>query len=158
MADEQEARLASWVREHCDCCWTRATEEGGCKLVLPRRGRSISLSGTLYQKNHGHPGPLGDHMIFWSSGADERVAAVELKSKRPSLSKVQKQLQNAADVIHDITRERSEDMDFAAAVLHKGLDSISLKALGSRKIRFRGRKYRIQPKRCGSSLESLYPS
>jgi hypothetical protein len=145
------------VRHHCDCCHVSAAAESGCTLVLPRGGALICISGTAYQNNHGHPGALADHVVFWAREED-CVAVVELKSKRPSSRHAVKQLANAAKVAEEAIEGLGGEPRFAAAILHKGLDSIGKKAIGSNKVSFRGKRYRIQTKPCGTELSALYPA
>jgi len=93
-------------------------------------------------------------MVFWSDGPLERAGVVELKSRMPSANEVERQLQAAALVVDDLT-PAGQDVIFTAAVFHKGLDARGIRAFGKKRVRFRGRRYRIHPKRCGTSFDAL---
>jgi hypothetical protein len=144
------------VRKHCRCCWVTAASEAGCTLILPLDGDVSCMSGTEYQNEHCYSNALADHMIFWSFDQSDRAAAVELKSKNPSVNHVQAQLQNAAAVMEGLIDDWPHEVSFVASVLHKKMGPIAIKAIGGKKVRFRGRDYRIQPKSCGFELARLF--
>ncbi len=141
------------LRGRCTCCWVQRAEDQGCVLELPPRAH-LCLSGTLYQQNHQWSGKLCDHVVFWLPDADTKVGVVELKSKNPSTSEVQKQLQGGSDLAARLLPQVATE--FVAAVLHQGMNSMGLKSLASKKVTFRGKRHRIVQKRCGTAFQRLF--
>jgi hypothetical protein len=139
----------------CKCCRVTKAEESNCKLTLPRQGIWCSISGTLYQENHSHPGKLSDHIVFWEHREDQRAGAVELKSRNPRASAVAEQLQKGADLADTLARSWT-GLAFAAAVFHQGINAVGIRAIGRHRVKFRGKRYRIQIKPCGTKFQQLF--
>jgi hypothetical protein len=94
-------------------------------------------------------------MIFWSCRGDDRAAAIEMKSKNPRPSKVQRQLQAGADLI-DTVGESCSAISFAAVLTKTGMRSVGYQALRRKKVRFRGKPYPIRLENCPVVLSSLF--
>jgi hypothetical protein len=81
------------------------------------------------------------------------VAAVEMKSGRDvAATKVVDQIQAGASEIHCIVGD-AQAVSFYPILLHSGIKHTNeLKVLQNRKVTFRGTKYGIIYKRCGTQL------
>lgn len=125
-------------------------------MPLPSEARVACMGGTKAQENHNRNHKLSDHVIFWSEGAEDRVGVVELKSKQPSAGKVAEQLQGGASLAEEMIADWPHEVEFVAAVLHKGISAPGIKAIARKKVRFRGKDYRVLAKACGTDLIRLY--
>lgn len=129
--------LAVHVRDHCDCCWQESCAECGQSVALDMAGDVSNLSGDDYTANHGHEAALSDCHVFWSYRGTDRACAIELKSKRPDLSNVHKQLQNGARLVESLA-DGFGPVEFVAILASPSLDTMQQREFYRRSIRFRG--------------------
>jgi hypothetical protein len=62
------------------------------------------------------------------------------------------QLQGGADLIDSLTEN---DALFIPILVHKRIDTMQMRALGKKRIRFRGRDYKVALLRCGGSIDTM---
>ena len=148
-------RLAAIAAAAHACCGTSRLDENGAKVLLPSAAESHCLSGTAYQRNHGHTARLADGILFWSPAADtaEVAAAIELKGGRVDVAVVVDQLQEAAAVAEKIAAGMPEVV-FEPVLVGRKIGPIELKLLNHprTRVRFRGRLVRIRRLSSGADL------
>lgn len=112
------------------------------------------MSGTKYQAAHQYSGKLCDLLVFWSRDISHICAfALELKGGDPRVEHAARQIQGGADVINQLLG--GADADFLPVLVHAGITTLQVRALGKIKVSFRGKLFPIKLKRCGMRLADL---
>ena len=128
--------------------------EMGCRLRLNGLSNRVVLKGERICQDR----RICDCIIFTGSII---IGIVELKSKTANSSEIEEKLTNGSEIALNIL-ERCCDNDikfeFYHIVLAKKWRSSEYKAINSRKIVVRGKRYDIIPKRCGVSFAAIISS
>ncbi len=98
--------------------------------------------------------PRCDFLVF-AGQSRLTVVAVEMKGRSPDAREAAAQLQAGARLADQLAQ--SVDVDkFVALLLHQGMKhTAQLQVLGNSRVTFRGRKYLIVQKRCGTIWRQL---
>jgi hypothetical protein len=144
--------LPTKVRSHGSCCSVTKFEEGNCKVILPARSPEwLCISGSEYQRSHGHKTRLCDLSIFWQRDTCLNLFVAELKGGNADIEHVRQQLQGGADLADALLD--SARVVFYPVFVHKSLSTFQYRALDKVTVKFGGRRYRIIPLKCGSKLD-----
>lgn len=144
--------IPDYFKAHTACCRVQKFEESGCKVPLPRGKESVTLSGTLLQRNHSIAGNLCDLLMYeGTSTGKSRISAAEAKSGSVSASHVHAQLQAGADIIQsEVSPE--EYHSFTVNLVHRTMKTVELRHFRRLKVRFHGRLYPIRLVKCGQMI------
>ena len=96
--------------------------------------------------------------IIFSMENDFIIGLVELKSKTTHAGEISEKLNNASKIALDILGnfdESSFKIRFFPVLLSKGYKDTELRSMRKEKINFRGKKYDIICKRCGTSFSDI---
>lgn len=121
------------------------------ELTLLPNIRTV-LDADTYAQKCNHTGCICDFFVFWS-GPGLQAAAVEMKGRAWKASEVQQQLQAGAQVINALAGTTSIPNFQPILVYESAKHSAQIKSLGGKKIRFRGKDFRIIRRRCGEKLD-----
>ena len=136
--------------------------ESGCKLILDRKklGTFLLLKGESVR-----PGkPACDCIIFIPPKESEKekgkiiVGLTELKSKTVHVSHVCNQLTGGLNFALELLYDKginAKGFKCYAMVVAKKWNTPEYKLLTSKKLVYRGVKYRILPKKCGASFADI---
>ncbi len=135
----------------------RRCSEKGCSLKLDGLGNRIVLKGEIIYEDR----KICDCIIFAGDNCII-IGIVELKSKTIHSSEIREKLENGSEIALDILEKCSSNrvkFEFYHVVLSKGWRSAEHKIISRRnKIKVRGKRYDIIPKRCGVSFSMIISS
>jgi hypothetical protein len=109
------------------------------------------LSGSKYQANHQLQTKLADFLLWWTQGAQDCAGVLEMKSRNPRPTDVAAQLQEAADLLAQLSVDY-EDVRFAAMLAKKEMPAVAYRELSKKRVQFRGKAHPIHLVDCGGSL------
>ena len=126
--------------------------EKGCKLELNDLEEHIVLKGEKILQDR----KMCDCIIFLK----HVVGFVELKSKTVHATEVVEKLTNGTKAAIDILEgcNNSTDFNFFHIVLAKKWNSSEYRVITKKKIKIRGKRYDIIPKKCGTSFCQIIPN
>jgi hypothetical protein len=143
------------VRSKCAGSIVTSCRKGNCRLDtrdLPRDGTTIvDVDQYLVSLPEGEKKP--DFFVFVTNGPTH-AAVVEMKDGRAHAADAE-QIQAGADQMDRLV-EDFRGVEFLPLLVHQRIKPIERKALGRRKVRFRGTNYRVQTCRCGDSLSRQF--
>lgn len=128
-------------------------KEENCKLFLNKLNDYAILKGELINPDK----KMCDCIIFTLEN-DFIIGLVELKSKTTHADEISKKLNNASKIALDILKDfdkSSFKIRFFPVLLSKGYKDTELRSMRKEKINFRGKKYDIICKRCGTSFSEI---
>jgi hypothetical protein len=141
-------------------CISDSCRKQGCALDMagiPEDNRVI-LDCDEYKARSSFDDRICDYIVLCCTD-DYRVAVVEMKSGAPD------HVRNAIDQIRSSIKIADEIIgakpvkQFLPLLLHGGgISSQELKVLKSSRVIFRGKKYLVDQKKCGSSLQDIFSS
>ena len=134
-------------------CISHRCQKQGCALDMagiPEDNRVI-VDCDEYKARSSFDDRICDYIVLCCTD-DYRVAVVEMKSGAPD------HVRNAIDQIRSGVKVTPVHQ-FLPLLLHGGrISSQELKVLRNSPVAFRGKKYRVDQKRCGSSLMDIFSS
>jgi hypothetical protein len=146
--------IVSHIRQHCECCWTDNPKEHQSRLLFHAKKKHWAcLDGTSFQSNHAYNDNFADCTVVVD---DDMVGVVELKSRNPSASTVQAQLQNSASHLEKMLDGYDGKPHFVAAVLTTGINVMGRRAFNGKKVSFKHQKYPIHIGPKSAYFEDLY--
>ena len=148
--------IMSIRNEHLGCCITESYEDEGCRLDvsgLPRASLT-TINGSDYQANHPWEGRLCDRIIVGRSNGDF-VCAVELKGGHNiPMSEAIDQIQRGLDLADSLLQARSPGNWYPLLAYSGSMSGREKVLLRTKRVRFRGRRARVNRIDCGASLGS----
>lgn len=125
----------------------------GCHLGLNGLNNYVILKGERICTDR----KICDCIIFTSDNYII-IGIVELKSKTVYASEIIEKLANGIKTALDILEEGNDNcmkFEFYPIVLYKSLHPAEYKVITSRKIKVKGKRYNIIPKKCGISFSTV---
>ena len=141
------------LRNQFSAAEVRRCEKEGCKLLLDEiQSPALILDCDRYCGLLGLSGEMCDYFVFQFSPT-LTVAVVDMKSERDvAATRAVEQIQAGASELQRIVDE-PQAVSLYPILLHSGIKHTNeLKVLLNRKVKFRGARYGIIYKRCGTRL------
>lgn len=141
------------IRKTRSHAMVRRCAQRNCRLVLDGLGNHVVLKGEFICKDR----KICDCIIFVQN-RHVIIAIAELKSRVAHSVEILEKLRNGSEIALDILEHCSQahvEFEFYHIVLAKSWSTSEYRVITNRKIRVRGKKYSIIPKRCGCSLSDL---
>jgi hypothetical protein len=147
--------FAETIINHC--------KERKCKLKLVDLNNYVILKGEKVCEKICSECKICDCLLFIVD-TDILIGLVELKSKNANASEIEEKLTNGLEIASSILEKcciehEYVNFDFYLIVLAKSWPhAIELRKIKNTRVRFRGKKYDILPKKCGLSFTELVSS
>jgi hypothetical protein len=141
-------------------CVSDRCQKEGCTLNMadiPQDNRVI-IDCDEYKAQFRLDGRICDYIVLCCKDS-HRVAVVEMKSGAPDhVRNAIDQIRNGVNVADGLIGAKPVQQ-FLPLLLHGGgISSQELKVLKSSRVTFRGKKYLVDQKKCGSSLQDIFSS
>lgn len=132
----------------------RKCEEKGCKLRVNKLKHYVILKGEKICSNR----KMCDCIIFTEKKNRIIIGIVELRSKTIHANEIKEKLDNGSKVAMNILERCCSsklEFDFYHVVLSKKWKTSEYKVITNKNIDFKGKRYKILPKRCGCSFYEI---
>lgn len=132
----------------------KSCNKEGCKLDLSSLSsyEITVIDADEYAQIRRYSGEICDYFLFFS---DERLNAsvVEMKSGKADVSKALKQIQEGAKECEKLVERYN--VEFYPMLLAQSIDTAEIKVLQSQRVQFRGKRYFVIQRKCGSKLRDI---
>jgi hypothetical protein len=141
-------------------CISDSCRKQGCALDMagiPEDNRVI-LDCDEYKARFSSDERICDYIALCCTD-DYRVAVVEMKSGAPDhVRNAIDQIQGVVKVADEVIGAKSVQLILPLLLHGGGISSQELKVLKSSRVTFRDKKYLVDQKKCGSSLQDIFSS